>query len=494
MSAAFFMTRSSISPPAAIHPEPPSDLRRNWGRVFTPKVVADWMTTWACTHGPRRILEPAAGDGVFIRSLDEQQARRSGGPPPRVDAFEIDPVLLDLCRRTACSIHLACRCENFLTAGRLGPYDAVVANPPYVKHHRHAVGPAVFMEFDRLCGRRISRMTNLYCLFLLRIWSLLAPRGRAAVITPAEWLNADFGVPVKAFLLEQNALDAVVYFDPAARIFPDALTTAAIILLRRGRRQDEPLRLVRAESADRLHNLCLERVPGVSRDRLSAERKWSPYFEVATSKSFSCEIAGPVLGDVASCSRGIATGANSYFVLRDSERRRWGISLKDVAPCISTARQITTPVLTAADVRRLIDRDERVFLLRPRVRLSPALVRYLGLGRRLGVDRRYLPSHRPIWFRPESRPPAPILIAVFSRGTFRVTLNRAAALNLTAYHGIYPREESQRAVAALAKYLQSDRGQAALALHRRVYGGGLFKLEPRDVEAIAVPPDLGAAE
>lgn len=470
--------------------------RRALGQVFTPRLVADFMARWVCARRPGRVLDPALGEGVFVDAIDAI-ARRSRWSP-RIDAFEVDrTVAHSQPGRDRCLLTI--RWEDFLLADITTRYDAIIANPPYVRHHGFQYGETVLRRFDALAGQRLSRTTNLYGLFLVRIASLLAPGGRAAVITPAEWFNADFGVALKALLLECNLMDAMIQFDPSTRVFAGALTTSVIVLLRRGRRAAESVRLARVASPDDLCGLNMNRLPALPREHMNPAAKWLPLFDatgqparVVRREAIAGVNASRIrLGNVAMCSRGIATGANTFFTLRESERREWKINLADVQLCITKAAQLRGARLDAAALRRLVERDERIYLLRPRRPLRPAVKRYLAHGRSLGVDRRHLPSHRPIWYMPENRPPAPILIAVFSRGDFRVVWNEARALNLTAYHGIYPRASGsvgadRRKAKQLFEYLCSPAGRRAIALHRRVYGGGLYKLEPRDVEAVEI--------
>jgi adenine-specific DNA-methyltransferase len=261
------------------------------------------------------------------------------------------------------------------------------------------------------------------------------------------------------------------------------MTTAAITLLRRGRRRNEPVRFcsvsgVRALNATTLRGGIRKRpadlAPGV---------KWTPLF----GESKAASGAGRTLGDVAYCMRGIATGANTYFALRESDRCQYGIDLRDLLVCITKAQQIEGDRLTRRDVKRLIDADQRIYLLHPRSPVSSAVKRYLAEGRRRGIDQRYLPSHRPVWYMPEKREPAPILVSVFARGRFRFVLNTARVLNLTAYHGIYLRSPSRTRVQALYEYLTRPRTGAVIRRHQRIYADGLLKLEPRDVEALPVP-------
>ncbi len=477
--------------PQSIHMIPQANRRRGLGQVFTPRPVADWMVGWACAGRPRRILDPALGGGVFVDAMEGLFDEVRGSSTPCVDVFDIDTGLISTFKKGTRSIKVRCRHADFISATIRGHYDAIVANPPYVRHHEMDYPDSVLRRYDRLCGRRLSRMTNLYALFLVRIWNLLAPGGRAAVITPAEWLNADFGRAIKSTLLDQNAIDAILHFDHSARVFDDALTTAAITLLRRGRGSRAAVTLARVPDVESLRGMDLKRGIRIARRELDPARKWTPLFSETSAASVRLRLQqGPTLDSIARCSRGIATGANGFFTLNESDRRRHGLDLRDLSPCITKAQQVSGDKLTTAGMRRLVASDQRVYLLNPRQRLTAAVKRYLAEGERLGVHKRYLPSHRSVWYRPERRSPAPLWVSVFARGAFRFVRNTAGVLNLTAYHGITLREPNPRRVRALFDYLCGPEARDALRQHTRIYADGLLKVEPRDVLALPISTEL----
>lgn len=451
---------------------------RKLGQVFTPPSVAAFMAEWVAANRPRRILDPSLGRGVFVealRGLNRQLPRNA-----RVTACDVDPAMIAAFGAGESSLAVDVRHEDFLTAEFPAAFDAIICNPPYIRHHEAKRGDELFRRFDAMAGERLSRLTNEYGLFLLRIWSLLGDGGRAAVITPAEWLNADFGVAIKRHLLRENAIDAVLHFGHAANVFDGVLTTAAIVLLRRGRRRGESVQFQTVGST-----LPLDRpTQSIAYDpvELDAEAKWTPLFRGPIRAG-----GGSVrLGDVARCMRGIATGANHYFVLTPSEARDARIDRRDLSFCISKAVQVRGDRITRDDVSRMIAADERVFLLTPREPISAAVSEYLDEGRRLKVDRRYLPSHRPVWYRPESREPAAIWVNVFARGAFRFVRNEAGVLHLTCYHSIYP--DAAIDADRLHAELCSRATQRRITSEMRIYAAGLSKLEPRDVERILISP------
>ena len=65
----------------------PLERRRALGQYFTPPAVARFMTAWACA-GARTMLDPAAGNSVFLRAARERY------PGLVLTGYEIDPGIL----------------------------------------------------------------------------------------------------------------------------------------------------------------------------------------------------------------------------------------------------------------------------------------------------------------------------------------------------------------------------------------------------------------
>jgi hypothetical protein len=143
--------------------------------------------------------------------------------------------------------------------------------------------------------------------------------------------------------------------------------------------------------------------------------------------------------------------------------------------------------------------ERKLFLLncnRPEAELRakfPGLWAYLQLGVKRGLARRYLCAHRVPWYSQEQRGVAPILFTYMGRHDaergwcLRFILNHSRAIAANVYLMLYPKS-------ALAKTLQRD---PKLLRHvwqalndipaeeilgsGRVYGGGLHKVEPKEL-------------
>ena len=100
----------------------------------------------------------------------------------------------------------------------------------------------------------------------------------------------------------------------------------------------------------------------------------------------------------------------------------------------------------------------------------------------------YTSRHRKRWYSIERRDPAPIVCTYMSRSDaqpFRFIRNKSSAVVTTAYLCLYPKSQmSEEQLDILCEQLNSI-SASTLIKSGREYGGGLRKLEPR--ELLSVP-------
>jgi adenine-specific DNA-methyltransferase len=334
---------------------------------------------------------------------------------------------------------------------------------------------------------------------LLKIWEDLAPHGRAAIILPAEFLNANFGAEIKERLVRSIRPAAVLVFSPAVNLFADALTTSAIVLLEKNRPRDAISWLARVDSMDDARNFARKLSIGgkvtdsdacLKLDSLISAEKWlNRLFHGRHSADRA--LLPKHVGDYFDCRRGIATGANDYFCLTPSGMQSHSLSEEHFVPCITKATDAHGLVFSPEKLLALISRDRRCYLLNP-TRIGTSLRRYLELGERQQIHLRHLPSHRPVWYQPENRPVADIWVAVFSRESTKFILNTSGAKSLTCFHGLHAKTGNELLPPLMTLFLNSSLGRRAFMEVNRYYGDGLNKLEPKDVEAMRCPvmPEL----
>lgn len=458
---------------------------KEFGQVATPAAIANLMAKWVTSGNPRIVLDPAAGLGNLLFEVHQLC------PSARLIGVEHESSTHEKATRAAPSGTTLLHADYLKS--QVERADGIIANPPYVKAHHLDYTEADWSFFEEVFGLRLDRLTNLYALFLLKIWDDLAQDGRAAVIIPAEFLNANFGVQIKRRLLTSIRPVGMAVFDPSFSVFDTALTTSCILFLHKTRQRSSPIIAQKVGSVRETSKFLdsLLRVRSLNKSECMDLSSWNPA-DKWLNRLFGSDTTGieqmpKRVGDYFRCLRGIATGANDYFTLSRAEIAKRKLRLVDFVPCITHATDASGLVFARSDFARLETDGKRCYLLNPKD-IGSSMQAYLDEGAAKEVPRRHLPSHRPVWYLPENRKIAEIWIAVFSREYVKCILNLAGIRNLTCYHGMYARMRIQGMAEAMTLFLNSSYGRTAFSQVNRFYGDGLNKLEPKDVEAMPCPP------
>ena len=279
-------------------------------------------------------------------------------------------------------------------------------------------------------------------------------------------------------------------FDPNDAQFADALVSSAVVWFK----NTPPPKghTVRFTFGGALAAPTIERF--VSAHDLRAEAKWTR-FPASQVREKSNE---PVISDFFKITRGLATGDNSYFILSREQLDARRLPRELFKPILPSPRYVEQDEIFA-DADGLPKIDRQLFLLDPRLpereiqTRYPTLWQYLEEGREKGLHDRYLCKHRSVWYAQENRPAAPIVCTYLGRGDnkrgrpFRFILNRSQATVANVYLAMYPTPTLASALRRDPSLIDAVWG----ALNRitpeqllgegRVYGGGLHKLEPKEL-------------
>jgi adenine-specific DNA-methyltransferase len=220
------------------------------------------------------------------------------------------------------------------------------------------------------------------------------------------------------------------------------------------------------------------------------------------------------LSDYFSVKRGLATGANQFFVLTPERAIQLGLPADFLVPILPSPRYLPDdqieadssgePLLTCRRFLLACDLPEE------RVKAEYAsLWQYFQTAVKEGISQRYLCRHRTPWYAQESRPPAPFLCTYMGRQDcakgkpFRFILNYSKATAPNVYLMLYPKPRlkyllhSRPGLAAMVWQALNEIPLASLLGQGRVYGGGLHKLEPKELanapagQLLAAVPELG---
>jgi len=337
-----------------------------------------------------------------------------------------------------------------------------------------------------LLGLRLSRLTGLHALFLVRALEIGDDNARLAFIAPADWLNTHSGEAVKRFVFDLAQVEAVVIFNSADVVFAGVRTRPAVLLLRKGE-EGKPTHILRlAANRPKDPDAALAALAGEDtglkgrRLRLTSAQKWAdPRPRRRT--------AGRRLGEVARVRRGIATGRNRFFVLSEADRRKHLLRKSDLRACLSSPRLFAGTEIDEAAIHSLPGDTPR-WIINARdpdaEECDDALGRYLRRGRAMGAADTYLASWRKPWFAPEHRASCPILFPYMNSTRPRFIRNRSEAVPLNTFLIIEPGVGLD--ADALWRALNEKRVIAQLRSLGRDYGDGMWKLEPSELARLRV--------
>jgi hypothetical protein len=485
-----------------LHKLPPAgadrEALRDKGQFWTPAWVADAMVAYALGGGSKEIFDPAVGAGVFLATAKQigHEIRRN----IRLHGIELDEAALGEIHKYGFSesdlinIHV----RDFILDPPVQEYSAIVANPPYIRHHRLSAELKLRLRTlgQRLLGRAIDARAGLHVYFLLQSLSLLKKHGRLAFIVPADICEGVFAPMVWEWITRHYCLDGVVTFDAAATPFPGVDTNPIVFLLR----NDAPAAHFRWLGVRKAGGQALRKTleTGVICGAEEIEEHWRE-LEEGMRTGFSRppaanEETGIPLYELATVVRGIATGANDFFFLTQRHARELGLPPEFMIPAIGRTRDVEGDTVSASDLQRMEKKGSPNWLLSlgniPIESLPSPLQDYLQLGMELGLHRKPLIATRRPWYRMESRLPPPFLFAYLGRRNTRFIRNLAGVVPLSGFLCVYPRRNDEEFIGCLWRALNHPKTIANLAKVGKSYGSGAIKVEPRSLERLMIPDEV----
>lgn len=351
------------------------DDARPLGVVYTPSEVARPMVRMALAPllaGKSadevlglRVCDPAIGEGAFLvevidqltealieRGLERDDARRRVAQEC-VYGIDIDRRAVEAARRATGAPASALLVGDALALPwGDARFDAVVANPPYVRQEWLA-DKARLRELASYDG-----VADLYVYFIELANRLLRDGGRYCLIVPSKWLTAAYGENLRAFLASTASVDGVADLSRSP-LFAEADAFPCIVWgTRRARAADAPpsVRAVRASP-----ELAVADALAGGEDVPRARWGRGPWHldggnERALLERLEREL--PRLGDLVAGkpARGVVTGCNRAFVIDRAQRD----ALVDREPA---AAPLIRPFVKGRDVRCWRHHDAERFIL-----------------------------------------------------------------------------------------------------------------------------------
>jgi hypothetical protein len=472
---------------------------RNKGQFWTPNWIAEAMAGYAFATEKRVIFDPGVGAGAFFRAARKVYADH--GKSVELLGTEIDPEKIEeaLVSGTAKEDLSKVEIKDFLLRPPRGPFEAIVANPPYVRHHRLSgeVKQKLNTIVVSVMGKPIDARAGYHVYFLIRALELLAAEGSLAFIVPSDVCEGKFSTDLWKWISKKYRIDAIVTFSPEASPFPYLDTNPIIILIRKLKPKTDFLwaKCTKAGTEELGRWIISGFTCKPNNDILVFNRTIEEGLNTGLTRvpvtNFSDE---QVLGDFATVLRGIATGANEFFFLTNKQVEELSIPAEFLIRAVGRTRDIKGNEITPETLLELEKNNRPTRLFSPngqQFEQMPESVRtYLRKGEGMGLNKRSLISTRRPWYKMETRSVPPFLFAYLGRRNARFIKNNAKVVPLTGFLCIYPKKNDPDFIDKLWRVLNHNKTIENLGRVGKTYGGGAIKVEPRALEKLPLPNEV----
>lgn len=474
---------------------PEREKLRKKGQFWTPDWVADAMVAYVLRGRPDEVFDPAVGEGAFFHAV--KRVSKELKIQVELRGSEIDPSTLEAGKKNGLSESdlLGVESRDFVADPPARGYSAIVANPPYVRHHYIPRDTKAFLQrsFSKVLGAKLDGRAGLHVYFLVQSLKLLKPEGRLCFIVSADICEGVFADALWSWIGKNYALDAVTTFAPKATPFPGVDTNPIVLMLRNSSPRDKFMWCACEEWGTRnLYSWIRNDLKKSSCTGLRiVERTLIEGIRTGLTRPPKKDNEEITLSRFASTMRGIATGENEFFFLTSAEIEKESIPREYFVRAVGRTRDVTEKSLTLKHLERLDEAQRPTYLLSlgdESMDSFPAPVRsYLDKGVNRGIPNKSLVAQRRPWYRMERRVAPPILFSYLGRRNSRFIRNLSGAVPLTGFLCVYPNVAEPDFIDKLFLALSDARTVANLSLVGKSYGGGAIKVEPRSLEKLPIP-------
>jgi adenine-specific DNA-methyltransferase len=443
------------------------------------------------SDGKIRFGDPAVGTGAFYSALLEAAPKSSIADAMGID---IDKEQVLIAHRRWSHDRLLVKHGDYLHMDDLPPRNLILANPPYLRNEAipDPYKEKLLARASTITGMRIMGSAGLYVYFLLLSHAWMSPNALAAWLVPATFLDTDYGEVVRFYLTNKVRLIRIHRYGSETQ-FENALVNTAVLIFRN--ETPSPDSSVHISVGGTLENPIES--DSVALSTLKPEKRW-----LLRAPTVNISASDVQLGEVFTVRRGIATGANEFFIMTNSEAAQRGIPEQFVQPILPKIRTIEDPV---------IERDPKGY---PKVQNKLCVIncslpeeelqrKYKNFFLYLqsadsSIRNRNLVRRRTPWYKQEQRDPAPFLCTYMGRmkgdtPPVKFLWNKSDAIATNNYLMLYPRprlaealdKEPERMVELFAILARIP--AETMSDSWRVLAEGLHKIEPGALRAVKLP-------
>lgn len=456
-------------------------MRKGRGAFFTPPQLAEMVCDALIRRADAKVLEPACGEGIFLRSAARRLACLGASKDETsvlLYGYELheETVRAAYERLRADGVSAVIQPRDFFTVDPEGMFDVVVGNPPYIRYQDFTGEQRKIAQSRAIAqGVTINSLSSSWAPFVVHACGFLRNGGSLGMVLPAELMSSNYAGAVRAFLLSSFSNVDVVLF--AHSVFPE-VEEEVIVLLARGFNigKSDGVNIRQEETIGR------EAGKGVF-CRVSGDARWPLGEAGSRAAALLSEVDAMVpLGDWGRIRLGAVTGANSYFCLSEEDVLRFGLSASDVIRlCPAGSSHLRELTLNERKMMEVAQKGGKVNLFYPSEPISEAARAYIARGEALGIDSHYKCRSRNPWWRVPGIGRCDLFITYMNGVGPNLCVNELDLAFTNSVHGL-TLDESLREVgrSVLPLVYLSTFSQLSAEVYGRSYGGGILKIEPRE--------------
>lgn len=465
------------------------------GSYYTPPTIARFLATWGIRAASDTVLEPSCGDGnIALEAV--RRSRSLGARKSRLTAIELFPEEASKARARlrGCGLNdVKVECTDFFEAAdgflrSKARFDLVVGNPPFVRYQDFPEQQrSLAFRLMRELGFHPTRLANAWLPFLAISSALVAPKGRLAMVIPAELFQVGYAAELRQFLAAYFSRIDIITF--SRLVFPDIQQEVVLLLADRAPTITRGIRVHEVADAEDLADLDLEHLRKQSLKPLDhASEKWTKYFldasEIELLRRMRDRADIPLLSRYLDIDVGVVTGDNDFFLLDEERAQQYRLEHHSVN-IVGRSAALQGLRFTSRDLAAWRNEGKATRLFLPARPFSAGVKRFVDEGKRRQVHTGYKCRIRKDWFVvPAVWIPdvfylrqadiAPRLVVNKTTATCTDTLHRGRVLN-----GV-PAE-------VLSVAFTNSLTWATSEVTGRSYGGGVMTYEPSEVERLPLP-------
>ncbi|MES2618112.1 MAG: N-6 DNA methylase [Bacteroidota bacterium] len=465
--------------------------RKLIGSFYTPKIIADFLVDYLSNKlmgDNLTVLEPSAGDGVFIQSIYNQQLLLK--KIKKVVAVEREGEELNKVRAITLSESLQTIHSDFLDFqnGNNQKFDLVIGNPPYIKKNlleekQISICESIHKIFPDLSE---NKMKNIWTAFLVRSINFVNEKGVLAFVLPSELLQVKFASELRALILKE--FERVEIFTFNELLFKDCKGQDTLLLIGERKSKNKGVYYCNIDKVSSLEEKKIDLAQNVN----IRESKWTHHHlttdEIELLEKVKKQLQ--IINYYCSSKAGIVTAANNYFIVDAKTVKEYSLT-KYVKEIIQKGSFVNgSVILTEAEFESLVNQSKPTFLIAlnkaTKIKSNERLFQYLEKGLSLKINERYKTSIRDKWYEVPNIGTAPEAFFFKRCNEYpKLIKNDANVLATDSAYKIGMKDSFN--IDNLIYSFYNSLTLAFAELNGRYYGGGVLELTPNEFKNLPIP-------